>query len=95
MAGHDGERWVIRDAPPALFHVLGANTLLHRRRTEELKGPRGRNMLDGMWSDDLKTMSHDRRELLAHFQRAGHRIQGGGRGQRRHTLHGRCCSSTR
>ncbi|MDR6205805.1 DUF2252 domain-containing protein [Paraburkholderia graminis] len=67
MAGHDGERWVIRDAPPALFHVLGANTLFTAEKTEELKGPRGGNMLDGMWSDYLKTMSHDRRELLAHF----------------------------
>ena len=67
MAGHDGERWVIRDAPPALFHVLGANTLFTAEETEELKGPRGGNMLDGMWSDYLKTMSHDRRELLAHF----------------------------
>jgi uncharacterized protein (DUF2252 family) len=67
MAGHDGERWVIRDAPPALFHVLGANTLFTAEETEELKGPRGGNMLDGVWSDYLKTMSHDRRELLAHF----------------------------
>jgi uncharacterized protein (DUF2252 family) len=67
MADRDGERWVIRDAPPALFHVLGANTLFTAEETEELKGPRGGNMLDGMWSDYLKTMSHDRRELLAHF----------------------------
>ncbi|WP_128597633.1 DUF2252 domain-containing protein [Paraburkholderia kirstenboschensis] len=67
MAEHDGERWVIRDAPPALFHVLGSNTLFTPDETDELKGSHGHQMLDGMWSEYLKTMSHDRRELLGHF----------------------------
>ncbi|MBW0450726.1 DUF2252 domain-containing protein [bacterium M00.F.Ca.ET.228.01.1.1] len=67
MAEHDGHRWVIRDAPPALFHVLGANTLFTEEETEVLKGAHGHKMLDSMWSDYVKTISHDRRELLAHF----------------------------
>jgi len=67
MAEHDGERWVIRDAPPALFHVLGSNTLFTAEETDELKGPHGHKILDGMWSEYMKTMSHDRRELLGQF----------------------------
>ncbi|MGY6124553.1 DUF2252 domain-containing protein [Paraburkholderia strydomiana] len=67
MAEHDGERWVIRDAPPALFHVLGSNTLFTSEETDELKGSHGHKILDGMWSEYMKTMSHDRRELLGQF----------------------------
>jgi uncharacterized protein (DUF2252 family) len=67
MAEHDGERWVIRDAPPALFHVLGSNTLFTAEETDELKGSHGHKILDGMWSEYMKTMSHDRRELLGQF----------------------------
>lgn len=67
MAEHDGERWVIRDAPPALFHVLGSNTLFTAEEADELKGSHGHKILDGMWSEYMKTMSHDRRELLGQF----------------------------
>lgn len=67
MAEHDGDRWTIRDAPPALFHVLGANTLFTPEETEAFKGHNWRKMLERMWGEYLKTMSHDRRELLSHF----------------------------
>ncbi|WP_433695593.1 DUF2252 domain-containing protein [Paraburkholderia phenoliruptrix] len=67
MAEHDGNRWVIRDAPPVLFHVLGANTLFAADEIDELKGAHGHKVLDGVWSDYMKSLSHDRRELLAHF----------------------------
>ncbi|MFM0395675.1 DUF2252 domain-containing protein [Paraburkholderia phytofirmans] len=67
MAERDGERWTIRDAPPALFHVLGANTLFTEEETEAYKTGSSRKMLDRMWGEYLKTMSHDRRELLSHF----------------------------
>jgi uncharacterized protein (DUF2252 family) len=67
MAMHDGDHWTIRDAPPALFHVLGANTLFTSEETEAFQGANLRKMLERMWGDYLKTMSHDRRELLDHF----------------------------
>ncbi|MGF6900052.1 DUF2252 domain-containing protein [Paraburkholderia sp. GAS348] len=67
MADFDGDRWTIRDAPPALFHVLGANTLFTPEETEAFRGANWRKMLERMWGEYLKTMPHDRRELLAHF----------------------------
>ena len=67
MAVHDGDHWTIRDAPPALFHVLGANTLFTPEETEAFQGGNWRKMLERMWGEYLKTMSHDRRELIDHF----------------------------
>jgi hypothetical protein len=67
MATHDGEHWTIRDAPPVLFHVLGANTLFTPEETEMYRGANWRKLLERMWGEYLKTMSHDRRELLDHF----------------------------
>ncbi|HYS64341.1 MAG TPA: DUF2252 domain-containing protein [Paraburkholderia sp.] len=67
MAEHDGGHWRIRDAPPALFHVLGANTLFTAEETEAFRTANWRKMLERMWGEYLKTMSHDRRELLGHF----------------------------
>jgi hypothetical protein len=67
MAEFDGNHWTVRDAPPALFHVLGANTLFTPEETEAYRGANWRKMLEHMWGDYLKTLSHDRRELLSHF----------------------------
>ncbi|MEZ0603505.1 DUF2252 domain-containing protein [Paraburkholderia sp. IW21] len=67
MAERDGDHWKIRDAPPALFHVLGANTLFTPEETEAFRDANWRKMLERMWGEYLKTMSHDRRELLSHF----------------------------
>jgi hypothetical protein len=67
MAVRDGDHWTIRDAPPALFHVLGANTLFTPEEAEVFKAANWRKMLERMWGEYLKTMSHDRRELLSHF----------------------------
>jgi uncharacterized protein (DUF2252 family) len=64
---HEGGHWTIRDAPPALFHVLGANTLFTPEESESFRGANLRKMLERMWGEYLKTMSHDRRELLDHF----------------------------
>jgi uncharacterized protein (DUF2252 family) len=67
MATHDGEHWTIRDAPPALFHVPGANTLFTPEETEMFRGGNWRKLLERMWGEYRNTMSHDRRELLDHF----------------------------
>jgi uncharacterized protein (DUF2252 family) len=67
MAAHDGSRWTINDAPPSLFHVLGATTLFTAEETETFRKGNVDKMVEHMWADYRKTMSHDRRELLDHF----------------------------
>lgn len=67
MAERDGDHWTIRDAPPALFHVNGPNSLLTPEDDDWFKAGDWRKMLERMWTDYLKTLSHDRRELLSHF----------------------------
>ncbi|WP_233836107.1 DUF2252 domain-containing protein [Paraburkholderia sp. ZP32-5] len=67
MASHDGDRWTINDAPPALFHVLGATTLFTPEESEAFRKGNVDKMVEHMWADYRKTMSHDRRELLDHF----------------------------
>jgi len=67
MASFDGERWKVHDAPPALFHVLGANTLFTAEDADTYRKGNVDKMVEHVWADYRKTMSHDRRELLDHF----------------------------
>ncbi|WP_144113330.1 DUF2252 domain-containing protein [Paraburkholderia sp. BCC1886] len=67
MAEHDGERWRIRDVPPALFHILGPNTLFTPEETEAFRSGNWRSMFERMWGEYLGTMSPDRQALLGHF----------------------------
>ncbi|SIT34985.1 conserved hypothetical protein [Paraburkholderia ribeironis] len=67
IAGHHGDHWTIRDAPPALFHVRGRDTLFAAEESETFREGNSRKMLERMWGEYLETMSHDRRELLGHF----------------------------
>ncbi|MBB5446978.1 MULTISPECIES: DUF2252 domain-containing protein [unclassified Paraburkholderia] len=69
MASFEGNRWTIHDAPPALFHVHGANTLLTAEQTETYRTGNVDKMVEQVWDEYRKTMSHDRRELLDHFTR--------------------------
>lgn len=66
MAEFDGSRWSIRDAPPGLFHVHGANTLFSPDDDWFTIG-NWSQLIERTWSEYLKTLSHDRRELLSHF----------------------------
>lgn len=66
MAEFDGEAWTIRDAPPGMFHVHGANTLFSPEDDWFSIG-NWRTLIEPMWNEYLKTLSHDRRELLGHF----------------------------
>ncbi|WP_176059379.1 DUF2252 domain-containing protein [Paraburkholderia sp. BCC1876] len=66
MAEFDGEAWTIRDAPPGMFHVHGANTLFSPEDDWFSIG-NWRTLIEPMWDEYLKTLSHDRRELLGHF----------------------------
>ncbi|MGF6640798.1 DUF2252 domain-containing protein [Paraburkholderia sp. MM6662-R1] len=69
MASFDGNRWTIHDAPPALFHVHGANTLLTAEETETYRTGNVDKLVEQVWDEYRKTMSHDRRELLDQFTR--------------------------
>ncbi|MFM0643838.1 DUF2252 domain-containing protein [Paraburkholderia bryophila] len=66
MAEFDGEAWTIRDAPPGMFHVHGANTLF-LPEDDWFSIGNWRTLIEPMWDEYLKTLSHDRRELLGHF----------------------------
>lgn len=66
MAEFNGEAWTIRDAPPGMFHVHGANTLFSPEDDWFSIG-NWRTLIEPMWYEYLKTLSHDRRELLGHF----------------------------
>ncbi|MGA7778824.1 MAG: DUF2252 domain-containing protein [Paraburkholderia sp.] len=63
---HDG-RWLIQDAPPALFHPSGPNSLLGKDKkwsdTDEWKGK-----LASAFDSYLQTLSSERRQLLAQFE---------------------------
>ncbi|MEX3855999.1 DUF2252 domain-containing protein [Paraburkholderia sp. BR10923] len=69
MASFDGNRWTIHDTPPALFHVLGANTLFTAEETETYRTGNIEKMIELVWDEYRKSMSHDRRDLLDHFTR--------------------------
>jgi uncharacterized protein (DUF2252 family) len=47
--------------------VLGPNSLFTPEEAEVFRAGNWRKMLERMWGEYLKTMSHDRRELLSHF----------------------------
>jgi uncharacterized protein (DUF2252 family) len=66
MCEHDGEKLTIRDAPPGLFHVHGANTLFEAEDDWFTIGD-WRKLIGPMYGEYLKTLTHDRRELLTHF----------------------------
>jgi uncharacterized protein (DUF2252 family) len=67
MAEHTGEGWQIRDAPPGLFHVHGASTLFDADDAWFKTGD-WHKLIDTTYAEYLKTLTHDRRELLRHFE---------------------------
>ncbi|WP_233855889.1 DUF2252 domain-containing protein [Paraburkholderia sp. HD33-4] len=69
MASFDGNHWKIHDAPPALFHILGANTLFTAEETETYRTGNVDKMVEQVWNEYRKSLAHDRRELLDHFTR--------------------------
>jgi uncharacterized protein (DUF2252 family) len=66
VAQFDGERWTLRDMPPGLFHVHGANTLFDAD-DDWVKLGNWQALIKGMFPQYMKTLSHDRRALLRHF----------------------------
>jgi uncharacterized protein (DUF2252 family) len=67
MAVLNNGRWSIQDAPPALFHPGGPNSLLGKDRkwtdTDEWKGK-----LAAAFDRYLQTLSSERRELIRQFE---------------------------
>ncbi len=66
LCAQRGEHFEIRDAPPALFHVHGANTLFEPEDDWFRIGD-WRRLIEPMYASYLKTLAYDRRELLSHF----------------------------
>jgi len=66
MAERVGDAWQIRDAPPGLFHVHGSNTLFDAEDDWFRLGD-WHKLVDDMYGEYMKTLTHDRRELLNHF----------------------------
>jgi uncharacterized protein (DUF2252 family) len=67
MADHTGDAWQIRDVPPGLFHVHGASTLFEPE-DDWFKIGDWHKLIDTTYAEYLKTLTHDRRELLSHFE---------------------------
>jgi hypothetical protein len=66
MCEHVGDDLLMRDAPPGLFHVHGANTLFGSD-DEWFRAGDWRKLIGPMYGEYLQTLAHDRRELLSHF----------------------------
>jgi hypothetical protein len=66
LAERDGGHWKMRDAPPALFHVHGANTLFEAEDDWFSIGD-WRQLIGPMYEAYQKTLAQDRRDLLDHF----------------------------
>jgi hypothetical protein len=58
--------WTLRDMPPGMFHVHGANTLLEAG-DDWVKLGNWQALIKDMFPQYVKTLSHDRRALLKHF----------------------------
>ncbi|MCG5074301.1 DUF2252 domain-containing protein [Paraburkholderia tagetis] len=65
--GHADAHWTIRDAPPALFHVHGPNSL-YEHEDNWLTLSDWRSLILPIYEAYLKTLAPDRRELLEHFE---------------------------
>jgi uncharacterized protein (DUF2252 family) len=61
-----GGRWVIRDAPPAIFHARGENTLLSAEDDWTQHGKTDQH-LRMAFKEYLSTLAADRRQLLSQF----------------------------
>ncbi|CAB3769332.1 DUF2252 domain-containing protein [Paraburkholderia solisilvae] len=61
------DRYVMRDMPPGLFHLHGANTLFSPEDDWFRIGD-WHKLIDGVYADYLQTLPPDRRELLDQFR---------------------------
>jgi uncharacterized protein (DUF2252 family) len=66
MAEFAGTRWTMRDMPPVLFHLQGANTLLDEDDAWFRLGD-WKPLIAETFPQYVETLTHDRRALLRHF----------------------------
>lgn len=66
LAERDGDRYVMREMPPGLFHVHGSNTLFDAQDDWFKTGDWNR-LIRETYQDYLRTLDEDRRELLGQF----------------------------
>ncbi|SAL43563.1 hypothetical protein AWB64_04627 [Caballeronia sordidicola] len=66
VAEFDGENWTLRDMPPGMFHIHGANTLFDSD-DDWFKLGNWEAVIKRMFAQYVKTLAHDRRALLRHF----------------------------
>lgn len=67
LTEHDGDRWRILDAPPAVFHVLGEHTLFDSD-DDWLRVDDPAAMVEKGFNEYVSTLAPDRRHLLSHFK---------------------------
>lgn len=66
IAERQGESWLLKDAPPCLFHLHGSSSLL----TAEdgwMNAQEWRSLFVGMYEQYLQTLSASHRQLLGYF----------------------------
>jgi len=66
LSARAGHRWRILDAPPALFHVTGRQTLFSED-DDWLKTGIAADVIARCFGDYASTLAADRQELLSHF----------------------------
>jgi uncharacterized protein (DUF2252 family) len=66
IAERADDRFVMRDMPPALFHVHGSNALF-ARDDDWLRSDDRHKFVEGVYADYRQTLPPDRRELLDQF----------------------------
>jgi len=66
MAEFDGTLWTMRDMPPAMFHLQGANTLLDEDDAWFRLGD-WKPLIRDTFPQYVETLTPDRRALLRHF----------------------------
>lgn len=67
LSEFEGDRWRILDAPPAVFHVRGAQTLFDPG-DDWIGVDNPRAIVEKCFGDYVSTLAPDRRELLSHFK---------------------------
>lgn len=66
LTEQEGDRWRILDAPPAIFHVQGEQSLFDPK-DDWLKFDNPDAMIAKFYKEYLSTLAPDRRQLLSHF----------------------------
>lgn len=67
LTEREGERWRILDAPPAIFHVRGEQTLFDAK-DDWLSIDDPATVVQECFRDYTRTLAPDRQQLLAHFK---------------------------